>query len=51
MIEYNRFDRALDIIYHSSDKNNHFNTNIIEETIIGIIKATVAITFFILLLL
>lgn len=40
MIEYNRFDRALDIIYHSSDKNNHFNTNIIEETIIGIIKAS-----------
>ena len=40
MIQYERFDRALDIIYHSSHKNSHFNTNIIEEVIIGIIKTS-----------
>ena len=40
MIEYKRFDRALDIIYHSSHKNIQFDTTIIEETIIGIIKAS-----------
>lgn len=40
MIEYNRFDRALDIIYHSHHRKIHVNTNIIEETIIGAIKTS-----------
>ena len=39
MIEYDRYDRALNIIYHSFYSNIRFKADIIEKAIIGILNS------------